>query len=182
MAQLGTRFDATTHNTEQRDYENVPDGIYRLEVDSANTAPTKAGDGLILKASVTVLEPEAYKNKKFFMNINLENQNAQAQEIGQRDLACLCRAVGLSGIEDSDELLLISFTAKVGLGKPSKDGQYPARNEIKRYYYPDEEIPAPVITGNVTPVAANTNRAAPVAANTNSAPAAVKKNPWSKAA
>lgn len=49
-------------------------------------------------------------------------------------------------VEDSEELHFKAFTAKIGLGKPSKDGQYPARAEIKRYYFPDQgDVPEPAI-------------------------------------
>lgn len=184
MAQLGQRFDASQYDTEARDYDELPNGIYELEATVAEITQAKTGSGTVLKITDTVIAPEKYKGRLLFSNFNIENQNAQAQEIGQKQLAMRCRALGLSGVDDTDQLLLISFTAKIGLGKPSKDGQYPARAEIKRYYYPDEgDIPQPL----VEEPAANDNRPAQRAATPATAPArtaaaapAKTANPWSK--
>lgn len=118
MAGLGQRFDATQHDTEQRaDYDELPNGIYKLEIESSEVKPTSSGNGTILKVTNVVIEPDDFKGRKLFNNYNLENANAQAQEIGQRQFASLCRAIGLDGVEDSDELHFIAYTAKVGLGK-----------------------------------------------------------------
>jgi hypothetical protein len=186
MAQLGTKFSATEHDTEQRDYENLPDGIYALEVTQSEVSPTSKGDGTILKLCYGVIEPEQFKGKLIFGNITLENPNSQAQEIGQKQLASLCRAVGLSEIEDSEELHFQRFTAKVGLSKERKVGDkvYSPRNEVKRFYFPDaDDMPEIGATG---PVAANDNKPASRAANDNKpAPAqatgaAGKSRPWGK--
>lgn len=183
MAKLGQRFDATAHDTEQRpDYEELPNGIYRMEVTEADVAPTKAGNGTILKTVNKVLEPEEYEGRLIFNNYNLENANPTAQEIGQRQFASLCRALELDGVEDTDELLFKGFTVKIGLGKPSKDGQYPARAEIKAYYFPDQgNVPVPAIDANQPARPANDNQRA--AANDNRPAAAAqaggaKKRPW----
>lgn len=187
MAKLATRFNAQDHDTTQREFgEELPNGTYEMEVDSADVVPTKDGRGTILKASMTVIRPEELAKRKLFTNYNLENPNAQAQEIGQKQFASLCRAMGVSEVEDTDELLFKAFTVKVALGKPSKDGQYPARAEIKKYFFPDEgNIPEPAIDEvQPAPQAANDNRQA--AANDNRAaarPAAAAaaggaKRPW----
>lgn len=187
MAKLGQRFDATAHDTEQRpDYEELPNGIYRMEVTEADVVPTKSGNGTILKTTNRVIEPAEYEGRLLFNNYNLENANPTAQEIGQRQFASLCRAIGVDGVEDTDELLFQAFTVKVALGKPSKDGQYPARAEIKAYYYPDQNnVPVPAIDASQPVRAANDNRAA---ANDNraSAPAAQAQagggnRPWKRA-
>lgn len=180
MAQLGQKFDATAHDTEQRDYEELPNGVYELEVEASDVAPTKDGRGTILKTTMTVLRPEECAKRKIFNNYNLENPSAQAQEIGRKQFAALCRAIGVSEVEDSEELHFKAFTAKIGLGKPSKDGQYPARAEIKRYYFPDEgNVPEPAIDAAQPKPAANDNR--PAASNDNKPAAAAgggKKRPW----
>lgn len=183
MAQLGTKFNATEHDTEQRDYENIPDGIYRLEVTKADVAATSKGDGTILKIQYGVIEPEQYKGRIIFGNITLENPSAQAQEIGQKQLASLCRAIGLSEVEDSDELLFQAFVAKVGLSKQRKvgDNVYEPRNEVKRFYFPDsDDLPEIGITGPAAAKPANDNK--PTARAVSGAPAATtqKARPWGK--
>jgi hypothetical protein len=193
-----SRFDATAIDTTQRDYENLPDGTYRLEVIKSEVVPTKKGDGTRLNLVYAVIEPEDYKGRQIFGGINLENPNAVSQELGQKELASLCRAVGLAEIEDSDALHFIGFTAKIGLGKPSKeknpDGSplYPPKAEIRRFYFEDsDDIPE---IGVTVPVAANDNKPAPRAANDNTPPrgdarttgnggaAATKARPWGKKA
>lgn len=184
MGRLGSTFDATKHDTTQSDYSELPNGDYELEIEASEVKEGANGTGL--KTTMTVLRPDEYRGRKVFNFYNLEHKNAQAQEIGQRQFASLCRAIGVSEVEDSEELHFKAFTAKIGLGKPSKDGQYPARAEIKKYYFPDEgNVPQPSIDTN-QPVAqarpANDNR--PAAANSNKpAPAAAatggqKKRPW----
>ncbi len=183
MAQLG-KFNAQEHDTEQRDYENLPDGIYALEVVQSEVAATSKGDGTILKLRYSVIEPEQHKGRLIFGNITLENPNAQAQEIGQKQLASLCRAIGLSEIEDSEELHFQRFVAKVGLSKERKVGDkvYSPRNEVKRFYFPDaDDMPEIGVT------AANDNHPAPRAANDNRpAPATQQKpagsRPWGRKA
>jgi hypothetical protein len=190
MAKLQTRFDATAVDTEQRgEYEELPNGLYQLEVTEADVAPTKSGNGTILKTTNRVLAPIEYEGRLLFNSYNLENANEIAQRIGQKQFGSLCRALELDGVEDTDELLYKGYYAKVKLGKPSKDGTYPARAEIGTFLFPDQfgpNTPVPAIDDNqpARPAAANDNRAA---ANDNgsgrTAPAAQtggakKARPW----
>lgn len=183
MARLGIAFDATQHDTTQSDFSELPNGVYLMEVEAADVAPTSTGSGTMLKTTMKVIEPTDFEGRKLFNNYNIENNNPQAQEIGQKQLAGLCRAMSISSVDDTDELLFKSFTATIGLGKPSKDGKYPARAEIKRYHFPDEgNVPAPAIDATQPRVAANDNR--PAAANDNrpaqAKTAATGSRPWSK--
>lgn len=181
MASLGSTFNAQDHDTEQRgDYEELPNGTYLLEIEASDVVPTKAGNGTVLKTTVVVIAPEAYKGRKLFTQYNLENSNPQAQEIGQRQFASLCRAIGVDAVSDSEELHFRAFTAKIGLGKPSKDGQYPARAEIKSYAFPDQgNVPEPAIDANQPAKApANDNRPAPAQAAARPAAAAGGSRPW----
>lgn len=176
MAVLGRKFDATAHDTTQTDYAELPNGIYKLEIETSEIKETSNGKGTVLKVTNVVVEPEEYKGRKLFNNYNLENESAQAQEIGQKQFAALCRAIGVAEVEDSEELHFRAYTARVALGRASKDGQYPARAEIKRYYFEDEgNVPEPAID-DVQPAAkpATTRPAAAAAAK----PAGAR--PWGK--
>lgn len=183
MARLGNTFNATEHDTEQRgDYEELPNGVYDLELEASDVVPTSTGTGTILKTTIVVIAPEEYKGRKIFNNYNLENANAQAQEIGQKQFASLCRAIGVDSVEDSEELHFRPFRAKIGLGKPSKDGKYPARAEIKRYFFPDSgEMPDPAIDSQqpARQTAANDNKPAP-AQQPRTASATTGSRPWGK--
>lgn len=179
MASLGNTFKATDFDTEQRDYSELPNGIYRLEIEASDVTPTKDGRGTVLKTTNRVIEPVLYEGLKLFVNYNLENPSVAAQEAGQRQFASLCRAIGIDQVEDSESLHFVAYTAKVRLGKPSKetnsDGtpKYPARAEIGRYYFPDsDEIPEPSIDDAQPKPAANDNR--PAARPAAAQPAAAK--------
>ena len=182
MARLSTTFNAQEHDTEQRnDFPELPAGIYQLEVTASEVAATSTGSGTILKTTMAVIAPEEFKGRLIFNNYNLENANAQAQEIGQKQFASLCRAIGVSSVDDSEELHLRAFTAKIGLGKPSKDGKYPARAEIKRYFFEDEgDVPVPEIDASQPAPAApaNDNKPAVRPAAAAAAPAAGARRPW----
>lgn len=190
MAKLGTSFDPTQHDTEQRgEYENLPDGDYKMEVSAADVKTSGSGTAtkVGLKVTYDVIEPEDYKGRKVFDYFNLEHPSADAQRIGQAQFASLCRAIGRTDpVDDTDDIMFRAFTAKVGMGKPSKDKnpdgtpQYPAKNEIKRFHFPDEgEVPTP--KANPRPAAANDNRSA---ANDNrpaaAAPSEAPRRAWGK--
>lgn len=177
MASLGTTFDATTVDTTPREFENVPEGDYDLEVEASEVKDTNDGTGKRLAITYRVISGE-YENRKIFGGINIVNKSAQAQEIGQRELASLCRACGIASIEDSEELHFIAFKAKVKIGKPSKDGQYPARNEIARFYYPDEgDVPESKPAPKPNPSTARSTQNGGSAATK---PAAAGARPWGK--
>ncbi|MAZ17924.1 MAG: hypothetical protein CL535_16540 [Ahrensia sp.] len=191
MAQLGSKFNATEHDTEQRDdYPELPNGIYRLEMEASEIKenPRKNGNGTntLLKTTFNVLEPAEYEGRKLFNNYNLEHESSQAQEIGQKQFAALCRAVEIAEVDDSEELHFRAFTATVKLGKPSKEKDangnpaYPARAEIKRYYFPDEgNVPEPAIDDNQPKAApAKDNRQAASNDNKPAAASGQKKRPW----
>lgn len=174
MAALGKKYTAGDVDTEQRDFEDLPAGIMQFEIEATEvveTGPENDRTGNGMKYTANVLAPEEVAGRKFFGFVNLENKNAQAQEIGQKEFACMRRAVGIDEIEDTEELHFRSYTVKLGMGKPSKkvnaDGspQYPARMEVKKYYFADEgPLPVPALDAaqpvRTTPVAANQNKPA----------------------
>jgi hypothetical protein len=167
----GLNFNAQEHDTTQS--STLPLGDYELEVVESEVKPTSKGTGHILRLVEEVREPEEFKGRKLFHNINIANDNPVAEKIGKEDLAKLCRAIGISHVDDSDELHYKPFRAKVGLEKPQPG--YDPRNKIVRYYFPDEgEVPeAKVAPANDNRASANDN--APAAAG-----GAKKSRPWGK--
>lgn len=187
MAALGKKFDATAHDTTQTDFELLPNGLFKLEVSAADIK--EDGNNKSLNLAIDVIEPDELAKRKFFVWIDLEHDDAEYQERGQREFARLCRAIEVNEVEDTDELLFKPFFARVkkgeaGVGK--KSGKpYKARNSIQKYFFPDEgELPEPKID-DVQPAAAATKPAAAnnnhrPAANQNAAPAAKTARPWGK--
>jgi hypothetical protein len=197
MAQLGTSFKPTEHDTTQTDYTNLPDMIADLEViqSEIKETSTKNGDGKMLMLRYSIIEPEDFKGRLVFGNITLEHDKSDTQEIGQKTFARLCRAMGIQDeVTDSDELHFKSFRAKIGMGKPSKDKNpdgspvYPPKNELKAFYYPDEgNMPDVGVTGPIPAKPANDNRPASGDARTtqNGGAAATtaaggKSRPWGR--
>lgn len=184
MARLAQQFDPTQHDTEQRaEFENLPDGIYELELESSKGNEKNSDTYFRLDTVINVRAPEEYAGRKLFNGFNLVHSNTQAMEIANREFATLCRAIGHEGaVDDSEDLHLRPFVAKIGMGKPSKeknaDGtpKYPARSEIKRYFFPDEG-PLPEI-GVTAPPVANDNKPAPAKPAAAAAPKPAGSRPW----
>ncbi len=127
MAALGFQFNANEVPQEER--ELLPAGNYMVLIENSELVQTKSGSGTMLKLVLNVLDGP-YQNRKIFWNINIVNQNDLAQQIGQRQLAQLCHAIGKVTIQDSGELHLIPFIARIAV-RQDKSGQYQDQNEVK---------------------------------------------------
>lgn len=186
MAALTKTFNAQEHDTEQSDFELLPNGIMRLEVSASDI---KDQDGnKALNITIEVIEPEEYAKRRFFAWIDLEHKEADKQERGQREFAKLCRAIGVTEVDDSEQLHFMPFTARVKrneAGIAKKSGlPYKAKNTIGKYFYPDEgDLPEPAIDDvqPSKPIAANNNQRPAANQNTPaSKPAATGSRPWAK--
>ncbi|NTF69410.1 DUF669 domain-containing protein [Rhizobium rhizogenes] len=195
MARLGASVVVTEEATKQPEYGNVPNGIYELEVTASDVIQKNENTpqhSITVKVTIDVRLPEEYRGRKIFANYNIQHPNSQTQEIGNRQFQALLAALKIYELgEDADtqELHLIPFVARIGMGKDSKeknaDGspQYAARNEIKTYYFPEDPsgkpMPEPAIDANqpaVRAAPANDNKPAP-AQQRQAAPAAAAATP-----
>ena len=169
MAFLGGTFDATQVEP-QGDYSPVPPGEYKVSITSSEFVETKGGNGHMLKLEIEILEGDQ-AGRKLFDRLNLDNPNAQAVEIAQRQLSAICHAVGKLSVSDSDELHGLPMVAVVKVDQPrtGKDGkEYGASNAIKSYKAIGNGFVA-------APAASGFKPAAPAATSAKSAP-------WKKAA
>lgn len=141
----------------QSSFDPLPAGDYIAQVTESSLKPTKANTGMILNLTWTVLDG-AYINRKIFDRINIQNQNPEAEKIGQSQLSAICHAVGVLNLADSNQLHGRPAKLKV---RVRKDEQYGDSNEVKGYS---------VVAGGA---------AAPAGAP---APAAGVAPPWAKAA
>lgn len=151
MAFLGKTYSTADMPT-ANNYEPLPDGWYSASVKSCDINTTKAGDGQYLKLAYTVTGP-THQGRVVFGNINLENPNTKAVEIGLRDFNSLLSACGLSNISDSDAL--IGHNIEIKLTTKTQPGYEPT-NEIRGYRSskgsamptaPAAAVSAPVSTG-----------------------------------
>lgn len=130
MVDILEDFDPSTVPEDDRSFDLIPAGDYLMQVIESDLIETKSGSGHILKLTCEILEgPNT--NRRVWINLNIRNQNPQAQQIAQRDLADLCIAVGVASLRNSDDLHFKPFIGKVKI-KPAKDG-FDAQNTVSRF-------------------------------------------------
>jgi len=108
----------------QSDFEVLPPGKYPVLIEKAEVKQTKAGTGHYISLCLCVLDGPA-KNRKLFDNINIQNPSQQCVDIGLRQLAALGQAIGLTCVNDTNQLVNKACLAHVKV----KDD----RNEVRTY-------------------------------------------------
>lgn len=152
MAYLGQAFDANTINP-AADFDPVPDGEYVAMIIDSELCDTKTGSGQYLKITHQIIEGP-FNGRYIFANLNIVNQSATAQQIGQSQLSAICHAVGvLHAIQDSEELHNKPMAIKVKY-VPEKDG-YKAKNEVSAWKAAEgqPQAPTPQLRQPAAPVA-----------------------------
>ena len=156
MAQLLETFSVdslpkpTTGN-----FEPLPAGWYTVVVNGAEIKNTKAGNGQYIAVRYDVTGP-THQGRVVFGNLNIKNPNPKAEEIGRQQLGELMRAIGLSALQDTDQLIGGQLSIKLDVRESE---QYGASNDVKGFK----------VNGSVPQVAA------PAAASSKAAPPWVKK-------
>ncbi len=134
MASLNGTFDAT-EVAPAVPLEVLPPGKYLAHLIESEMAPTKAGDGQLLKLVFEILEG-AHARRRIFDQLNLVNRNQQTVEIAQRHLSAICHAVGQMHVTDSEQLHFkpLIVTLKVEPAGTDKNGvKHDARNKVAGY-------------------------------------------------
>lgn len=137
---LTLSFNATEVQPASSDFEPIPVGWYQFVIEKSELKPTKAGTGSMVSIMAKVQGP-THANRVVFGNINYQNPNPQAQEIGQRQLSALCHAIGVLNLNNVAQLCGIPFEARVKITAPTynvandKDSGvlYEARNEFQGF-------------------------------------------------
>lgn len=111
----------------------LPAGEYQMEIVESDYAANSKGTGMLLKLKAQIVGGE-YDQRPYFINMSLEHENAQAQEIGQRDFAGLRRATGVLNPNDTVELHRRVFSVKIGVHQSSTTGGL--KNAILQYVFP----------------------------------------------
>jgi hypothetical protein len=110
--------------------EVIAPGKYKAVITKSEERPTKAQTGSMLVLTCQIIEGP-HQGLSLSDRLNLNNPNKTAEEIAQRTLSAICRAVGVMMPNESSDLhdkpMLI--TVKV---KPA-EGNYQASNEIAGY-------------------------------------------------
>lgn len=127
MASIDFNAEAIEPTT---DFTPLPVGEYSAIIAASEMKATKSGTGQYLQLTYDIIEGQ-YKGRKIFENLNLVNPNSTAQEIAQRALSAICRAVNVMHPKESEELHDKPLIIKVGIRPAS--GDYEASNVVKGY-------------------------------------------------
>lgn len=146
MGDLGQTFSLDQLPTGE-EFTPVPDGDYLCTVKGAEVKPTKNGTGKLLKLQLEITGP-THAGRVIFDQINIQNANQVAQEIGLRQFGELMRATGVANVEDSQVFVGRSLSARV---TTEHSEGYDPQNRVKRY----KPAPggAPQVTRPATPAA-----------------------------
>lgn len=173
MADLTGAFGGNAFDPSQVDepqgFEPLPTDVeFHWEIADAEIKANKNQDGTILKVRCNVLGP-SHAGRVVFANFNIQNPSQQAEQIAQQQLGAVCRALGITALKDSDELLGGQFLSRCKT-KPAKDG-YAASSDL------DYATVRALGSGASPKPAAPARQAAPA-----TKPAAAKAPPWGKKA
>ena len=148
---------------EDRAFSPIPAGWYTAAIAGADIRETKAGNGNYIAVRFDITGPE-YQGRVVWTNLNTRNPNPKAEEIGRQQLGNIMRAVGLTKLEDTDQLLGGNLAIKVSV---RDDPTYGPSNEVKGYRA--IEGSAPPVAPPDTKTAANAASAPPWASKNNGA-------------
>jgi hypothetical protein len=132
MASLNFNIDDLPQSTSN--YEPLPPGWYTVNIRDAELKPTKDGAGQYIK-----IQYKLDNGRVVFGNLNIKNASPKAEEIGRQQLGELMRALGLSRVTDSDQLIGGNLQIKLAV-KEAANG-FEASNDVKGYKAIDGSMP-----------------------------------------
>ena len=127
----GKKFDSSQHG--DMGFNPLPAGEYPVMITKSAVKETKYKTGFRILLTLTVLKGEQ-KGKTAFISINYLNVNPIAQEIGQREVASLTRAIWGHDFDwDNETENLHGKPFQIDLGVEPATDQWPAKNIVKKY-------------------------------------------------
>ena len=130
MALLNQTFNANEMpEGNDGDFQPLPAGWYSVTINNAEIRTTKAGNGQYIAVRYDVTGP-THQGRVVFGNINISNPNPKAEEIGHQQLGQLMRAIGLTQVSDTDQLIGGSLEIKLAI---RKSDEYGDSNDVKAF-------------------------------------------------
>ena len=129
MALLDFEFNVDSLPVSESSYDPIPAGWYTANIKNAEIRQTKNGTGQYIAVRYDIEGP-SHSGRVIFGNINIKNANPKAEEIGRQQLGEVMRAIGLSVVRDTDQLIGGTLQIKVDISH--QDG-YEPRNEVRGY-------------------------------------------------
>ena len=132
-------------------FEAIPTGTYEAVISNSESRPMKSGNGMGFNLEFEIISGEC-KGRKVFAWITFEHRTSpDAQRIGREQLSTICRAVGVTQLNDTAQLHNLPLLIVVALDKND-----PTRNIIKGF-----KAVKSVGAGAAAPQAAPQNQGAP---------------------
>lgn len=132
-------------------FEAIPTGTYEAVISNSESRPMKSGNGMGFNLEFEIISGEC-KGRKVFAWITFEHRTSpDAQRIGREQLSAICRAVGVTQLNDTAQLHNLPLHIVVALDKSD-----PTRNIIKGF-----KAVKSVGAGAAAPQAAPQNQGAP---------------------
>lgn len=120
-------------------FDALPAGKYSVMAMNTDMKATKNGLGRYLEIEWQVLDG-AHANRKVWSRLNVENPNAKAVEIAQRELAAICHAVGKpAGVQMTEELHGVPMVIDVAI----EEGSSGQTNRVRSYMPLNNAQPQP---------------------------------------
>lgn len=119
-------FDINELPQSTNNFDPLPPGWYNVTIKDAQLKDTKDRTGQYIAVQYVT-----DKNRTVFGNLNIRNGNPKAEEIGRQQLGDLMRAVGLTRVTDTDQLIGTSLQIKLAIREAANG--YEASNDVKGY-------------------------------------------------
>lgn len=129
MVQLPGTFDSSKVEPNKA-LDPIPAGKYLVAIAEATFGEINSGKGSAIKITHEIADGE-HRGRKVFSNLCIVHENQQTQEIAERQLSGLCRALGIGQLSNTDQLVNHVCIAKIKV-RPAKDG-YDASNDVQAY-------------------------------------------------
>ena len=142
-------------------FEPLPEGWYTATITNAEIKTTKAGNGQYINVKYTIIGP-THQGRMVFGMVNIKNPNPKAEEIGRQQLGEIMRAIGLSKVSDTDQLIGGSLSIKLKI--TPANGDYEASNNVSSFKALAGGIPAMPKPSAMPTQSPSTDRAPPWAA------------------
>ncbi len=121
-------------------FEPLPEGWYTATISGAEIKTTKAGNGQYINVKYTIIGP-THQGRVVFGMINIKNPNSKAEEIGRQQLGEIMRAIGLSKVSDTDQLIGGNLSIKLKITPASEN--YDASNSVSGFKTLNNNISLP---------------------------------------
>lgn len=111
-------------------FEALPTGNYLVKCEEAEVKTTKAGNGSYINLTLKILNGEA-EGRKVFATFNVENPNAEAVEIGRKQLKGYMKACGFTDFNLKGVNELVGSPVVAHIKQEERDGI--VRNKVSYF-------------------------------------------------